>query len=99
MKAIILLLGMLVTLAATAQKPQEPAEVIDALLDSWHKAAGDNDQETYFSVIDEEGIYIGTDSSELWTKQQFYDWSTPYFNDRKGWSFTKNRLAGWHSAW
>ncbi len=36
------------------------------------------------------GIYIGTDSTEIWTKQAFYEWSTPYFNSGKTWNFKTN---------
>lgn len=61
---------------------------ISRFIDSWHKAAADNDQEAYFEMIDDQGIYIGTDSTEVWTKQAFYDWATPHFRDKKGWAFS-----------
>lgn len=60
---------------------------INKLLDTWHQAAADSDQEAYFEIIDDEGIYIGTDSSEMWTRREFYDWSTQYFDQKKGWDF------------
>ena len=60
---------------------------IDALLTDWHNAAASIDQNLYFSYIDDQGIYIGTDSTEIWTKQEFYDWSTPHFEKKKTWSF------------
>jgi len=60
---------------------------INTLIDSWHEAAAINDQEGYFEKIDEHGIYIGTDSSEVWTRQEFYDWSTPHFQKENGWAF------------
>jgi len=63
---------------------------ISGFIDDWHLAAANSDQETYFEMIDELGIYIGTDSSEIWTKPAFYEWATPYFNDKKGWSFSRN---------
>jgi hypothetical protein len=46
---------------------------IDALLTDWHNAAASIDQNLYFSYIDDQGIYIGTDSTEIWTKQEFYE--------------------------
>ncbi|MEE4256150.1 MAG: nuclear transport factor 2 family protein, partial [Bacteroidales bacterium] len=34
-------------------------------------------------------IYIGTDATEIWTKQEFYDWAEPQFTgDGKAWDFT-----------
>ncbi len=76
-------------LSACTLGQRGPAEEIHSLLDNWHKAAADNDQQAYFDALDDESVYIGTDSSEIWTRQQFYDWSTPYFNERKGWAFSK----------
>ena len=61
---------------------------VNAFLDSWHKAASNSDLEGYFDKIDDDGIYIGTDSTELWTRQEFYDWSLPYFEKEKGWNFS-----------
>ena len=75
------------SLSLVAQKTLE--EEISLVLDRWHQAAADNDQAAYFELIDSQGIYIGTDSSEHWTRQEFYEWSTPYFAQMKGWAFEK----------
>jgi hypothetical protein len=60
---------------------------INTFLDDWHAAAARADMNAYFSSIDEDGIYIGTDATENWTKQAFYEWSKPYFEKGKAWSF------------
>lgn len=60
---------------------------INTVLDEWHAAAARADMATYFAIIDEEGIYIGTDASENWTKQAFYEWSKPFFEKGKAWTF------------
>lgn len=52
----------------------------------WHKNAADADL-VYFDKIADDGIYIGTDASELWTKEQFYSWGKKYFDRGKAWSF------------
>jgi len=68
--------------------PQDPLKVeIGRFLDEWHKDASRADMPAYFDKIDEEGIYIGTDATENWTKQAFYEWSKPYFDKGKAWSF------------
>jgi len=77
---------------------------VSDFIDSWHASAANNDQESYFNAIDENGIYIGTDSTEVWTKEEFYDWSTPYFQEQKGWSFEKTSRNiyfsdDWNMAW
>lgn len=65
----------------------EKAE-ITKMLDNWHKAASNADQQAYFDGIAEDGIYIGTDATEIWTKKEFFEWSKPYFDKGKAWSFT-----------
>lgn len=61
---------------------------INVFLDQWHQDAANVDREAYFGKIDDRGIYIGTDASEIWTKQEFYDWAEPQFTgDGKAWDF------------
>lgn len=84
---ISLLVAFVFAINLTAQ--ENTRQEIALLLDSWHRAAANNDQEGYFEIIDDAGIYIGTDSTEIWTREQFYDWSTPYFAQEKGWTFQK----------
>jgi hypothetical protein len=60
---------------------------INAFMDEWHEDAARADMEAYFAKIDEKGIYIGTDATENWTKEAFYEWSKPYFNKGKAWDF------------
>jgi hypothetical protein len=63
-------------------------EEINQMLDAWHKAASNANQKEYFAGIAEDGIYIGSDASEIWTKKEFFEWSKPYFDKGKAWSFT-----------
>jgi hypothetical protein len=69
------------------QSPDSLKVQVGRFLDEWHDAASRVDMPAYFDKIDEEGIYIGTDATENWTKQAFYDWSKPYFDKGKAWSF------------
>jgi len=65
---------------------------ISDLIDGWHKSAAEVDQKAYFDFIDDDGIYIGTDETEIWTKLEFYEWSKPYFEKGTTWNFlTKSR--------
>jgi SnoaL-like domain len=66
---------------------QNQEQQIAELLENWHAAAAKADIEAYFAPIDGEGVYIGTDASEYWTKKEFYDWSKPYFDKGKAWTF------------
>ena len=86
MKRLVHFLMLVLLLPPLVLSAQEESD-IDNLLSDWHNAAASVDQEKFFSYIDDNGIYIGTDSTEIWTKQEFYDWSTPHFNQNKTWTF------------
>ena len=63
-------------------------ESINTLLNSWHKAAGDANFKSYFDKLTDDAIFIGTDATENWNKKQFEDYSRPFFDKGKAWSFT-----------
>lgn len=85
MKKIIWICVLMMPVILVAQDSLK-AE-LGKFLDSWHQAAADADLELYFSFLDESSIFIGTDSSEHWTKDEFYSFSKPYFNKGKAWTF------------
>ena len=89
MKTRILLIIMVIFVSINL-KAQDEKSIINNLLINWHQAAADIDQQAYFDFIDDDGTYIGTDSTEIWTKQEFFDWSTPYFEKGKTWNFKTN---------
>ena len=66
---------------------QERILEINSFLDKWHEAAANADSISYFKAIAEDGIYIGTDKTEVWTKQAFLVWASPYFKSGKTWKF------------
>jgi len=61
---------------------------VNIVLDSWHTAAAEANYENYFNAMDSVSVFIGTDASENWTKEQFENFSKPYFDKGKAWSFT-----------
>jgi hypothetical protein len=64
-------------------------EKANVLLDNWHMAATRADSATYFGMLHDRSIFIGTDSSEVWTKAQFAKYAGPYFAKGKAWDFKK----------
>ena len=60
----------------------------DLLLTNWHKAAADANFENYFGAMDSISVFIGTDATENWTKTDFANFSKPYFDRGKAWSFS-----------
>jgi len=82
-----LIIFLLITVTVTAQKATD-TKAINTLLDEWHTAAARADYNAYFDKIAEDGIYIGTDATENWTKKEFAVWAKPYFDKGQAWSFT-----------
>ena len=61
---------------------------LNDLINEWHKAASEADYETYFGILADDGVFIGTDASENWQNKDFRAFSKPYFDRGKAWSFT-----------
>jgi len=59
---------------------------VNAFLDGWHQDAA-NTRMSYFDKIAQDGVYIGTDRTEVWTRDEFRKWSKPYFDAKKAWTF------------
>ena len=60
---------------------------INSFIDDWHLNATNANMEAYFDKIDKDGIYIGTDETEIWTKAEFYEWQKPRTKDGVAWDF------------
>ncbi|WP_029035737.1 nuclear transport factor 2 family protein [Salinimicrobium terrae] len=61
---------------------------VNRLLEEWHKAAAEANYDEYFSLMADESVFIGTDPTENWNKQEFMEWAKPYFDRGKAWSFS-----------
>lgn len=66
----------------------DPHTEINNILDNWHQAAGKGDEENFFGSMSEDAIYIGTDATERWTRDELRTWSKEYFDRDTAWSFT-----------
>ena len=61
--------------------------LIDTLLNDWHKNVSKCDLNSYFEKMDSNFIFLGTDPSERWTKNEFYKFCKPYFKKKTTWDF------------
>lgn len=66
----------------------DPVKDINQLMVTWHKAAATADEDIFFGSMTSDGIYIGTDATERWTRDEMKEWSKPYFDKESAWSFT-----------
>jgi ketosteroid isomerase-like protein len=53
--------------------PEVVKESVSSLMDDYYSAWNKGDLEILVSTLDDEGIYCGTDPSELWNKQELID--------------------------
>ncbi|MEP6647577.1 MAG: nuclear transport factor 2 family protein [Saprospiraceae bacterium] len=79
-------------------------QLIDSLVNEWHHAAAVADEKTFFGRMTEDAIYIGTDASERWLRDDLATWSKKYFDKESAWVFkplSRNITVapGGHVAW
>jgi hypothetical protein len=60
---------------------------VTRVLDAWHAAAARADEEAYFALIAEQGVFLGTDATERWDKPAFRAYAHPHFAKGKAWTF------------
>ncbi|MBE2281766.1 MAG: nuclear transport factor 2 family protein [Ignavibacteriaceae bacterium] len=76
-------------LTGYAQVIEKTYQEIDYQIEKWHYSAANADFAGYFSFLDDDAIFIGTDASELWKKKEFMDFAKPYFDRGTAWDFKK----------
>ncbi len=82
----IFILVFLLSLNIFSQADEK--EAVREVLDAWHLAASNADFEEYFSLMTDDGVFLGTDATENWQNEAFRAFSKPYFDKGKAWSFT-----------
>lgn len=96
----ILLLAALGAFNQTQTQAQDAEDAINSVLDDFHSAAAAADWARYFDLMSEDGVFIGTDAAERWTKSEFQ----PYASRSRGWTYTPqarniNLTPDGNSAW
>lgn len=85
MRTYLLILATLFPLFLFAQTP---TETINQFMDNWHNAAATADEDMFFGSMTEDGVYLGTDKTEKWTRDEMAEWANEYFQKESAWSFT-----------
>jgi ketosteroid isomerase-like protein len=59
-----------------------------AAMDAFHAAASEADFDAYFALMHDDGVFLGTDATERWTKAQFMEYARPFMVEQgKGWTY------------
>jgi hypothetical protein len=61
--------------------------VVASVLDGFHAAAAAADEEKYFAALAPNAVFLGTDATERWTKDEFRQFAHPYFAKGKAWTY------------
>lgn len=77
---------------------QTESDKINNLMDAWHNAAATADEDFFFGAMTEEGIYLGTDKTEKWTRDEMREWAKEYFERESAWSFKATSRDVYFSA-
>jgi hypothetical protein len=91
-KNIVVIIGLVLIGCKSRQAAQEDLKLsrfeIDFMLNSWHQAAAEANFNNYFNAMTDDAIFIGTDATENWNKQEFIKFAKPFFDKGKAWSFS-----------
>lgn len=60
---------------------------IESTINLWHQAAAEAKFDAYFSHFTSDAIFIGTDATENWNVASFKEYSKPFFDRGRAWSF------------
>lgn len=91
-KLFLLLTGA--ALLSFALSPGTDKKQLNELLDNWHASAASADFKTYFGATTDDFVFLGTDPSERWTREQFMEFCRPYFEKGTAWDF-KPKERNW----
>lgn len=77
---------------------------LDSMINLWHHAAAVADEVAFFGFMRKDGIYIGTDPTERWLRDELRTWSEKFFDRESAWKFTpvSRNISigpGSHLAW
>lgn len=85
---LLALLNASLALAQDATLPTTATAPLDTIMDRWHRAAATADSAAFFGTMSPDGIYLGTDRTERWTRDSMARWAAPYFRRDVAWAFT-----------
>ena len=88
LSVIALIFGLMSALLSFVSNAASEQKSIEQTLNSFHQAAADAQAKPYFDLLSQDAIFLGTDASERWSKEEFKAFVVPYFSKGKGWLYT-----------
>lgn len=78
-------LAILTPVPAAAQMQGDPT--VHATLDAFHRAASEADFDAYMGAFTDDGVFLGTDATERWTRDEFAEYARAAFDRGRGWTY------------
>jgi len=60
-------------------------------LDAWHAAAAASDEAAYFALMTSDSVFLGTDATERWSRDEFQAYAHRPFSEGHGWRMRATR--------
>lgn len=79
-------LTLVVLPEAKAQQGDDEKQISEAL-DALHAAASEANFDRYFELYAREAIFLGTDATERWTRDEFMGYTKTRFDTGTGWTY------------
>lgn len=67
------------------------SQAVNQHLDQWHKAAATADEDAFYGAMAPDCIYLGTDASERWLRDELRAWAKFAFEREVAWAFTPSQ--------
>ena len=83
-----LLASCLLAISCATVNLQQETSSVNRVVDDWHKAAANADEQRYFGAMAPEFVFLGTDATERWDLTSFRNFAHPFFAKGKAWTFT-----------
>lgn len=84
---LVIIASLTISCGVTTKLPDTEKSAVNELLNQWHKDVATFDFDAYFDKMTDDGVFVGTDASEVWSKEQFMAFSKPYFDQKQTWDF------------
>lgn len=66
----------------------ETLAALQTMIDGWHRAAATADEDAFFGAMTPDAIYLGTDATERWLRDELRTWAVKAFDRDVAWAFT-----------
>ncbi|MBK8100587.1 MAG: nuclear transport factor 2 family protein [Planctomycetes bacterium] len=67
------------------------AAAVSDVLDAFHDAAARADEDSYFAIFPDDGVFLGTDATERWPGSEFKAFAMPWFQKDSAWIYVPQR--------